>query len=94
MLFAKPNLRVVLFFAFSLLSVIPVLFLGWWSVDAARDREYAAVKDKHLLVAKNLTLALSRYVQDTVSILEHFSAMPLEKKRKMGITINYCMLRT
>lgn len=80
MFFAKPNLRIVLFFAFSLLSVIPVLFLGWWTVDTAREREYSAVKDKHLLVAKNLTLALSRYVQDTVSILEHFSAMPLEKE--------------
>jgi len=79
MFFAKLNLRVVLFFAFSLLSVIPVLFLGWWTVDNAREREYAAVKDKHLLVAKNLTLALSRYAQDTVSILEHFSTMPLEK---------------
>ena len=79
MVFVKPNLRVVLFFAFSLMSVIPVLLLGWWAVDSARESEYAAVEDKHLLVAKNITLALSRYAQDTVSILEHFSTMKMEK---------------
>ncbi|OOY56346.1 bifunctional diguanylate cyclase/phosphodiesterase [Solemya velum gill symbiont] len=78
-LFEKPSLKFVLFLAFSIMSVIPVLLLGWWVVDSARESEYKAVEEKHLLVAKNITLALSRYAQDTASILEHYSTMPLDE---------------
>ena len=78
MSFEKPRLRVVLFVTFSVMSVIPVLLLGWWAVDSARENEYAAVKEKHLLVAENLTLALSRYAQDTESILEYISSSPMK----------------
>ena len=69
MALAKPSLRLVFFLAFSLTSIVPILSLGWWVIDSARDSEYKGVKDKHLLVAKNLTLALSRYSQDVTSVL-------------------------
>ena len=78
MSFVKPRLRAVLFIAFSIMSVIPVLLLGWWAVDSARENEYSAVKEKHLLVAEHLTLALSRYAQDTESILEYISSSPMK----------------
>lgn len=66
---AKPRLQVVFFLAFSLASIVPILFLGWWVIDSARENEYVGVEEKHLLVAKNLTLALSRYAQDIISVL-------------------------
>lgn len=70
---AKPNLRLVFFLAFSLTSIVPILLLGSWVVDSARHNEYEGVKDKHLLVAKNLTHALSRYTQDIEAVLTHTS---------------------
>jgi len=79
MILGKPSLNLVLFITFSIMSLIPVLLLGWWVVDSARSTEYKRVEEKHLLVAKNVTLALSRYAQDTTSILEYFSSIPLEK---------------
>lgn len=72
------------------MSIIPVLLLGWWTVNSARDNEYAAVEDKHLLVAKNLTLALSRYAQDTTAVLNYVSSAYLTDKK----TINENLLHS
>ncbi|MBT8440159.1 MAG: PAS domain S-box protein, partial [Gammaproteobacteria bacterium] len=66
-------------------------------MDSARDNEYEAVEEKHLLVAKNLSLALSRYAQDTVAILEFIAGHSLEnidsKFRKLLHSQNISSLR-
>ena len=87
MTFVKPSLRFILFFSFLLMSMIPVLLLGWWTINSARDNEYVAVEDKHLLVAKNLTLALSRYAQDTTAVLNYFSKVYLTDKESINKTL-------
>jgi len=56
-----PN---ILFIGFTLISAVPVLLLGAWVQESALEKEVEAVKEKHLLVARNLTGALTRYVTD------------------------------
>lgn len=58
------NLRTVLFVCFTLVSVVPVVFLGAWVHGSALDNEITAVEEKHLLMARNLTSGLTRYVTD------------------------------
>ena len=45
-------------------SVIPVLFIGGWIEHNALKREASTAEQKHLLLAKNLSETLSRYVQE------------------------------
>ncbi len=60
----KIKLHYILFIGFTLISTIPVLFLAVWVQKSAIDNEYSMVKDKHLLIAKNMTETLSRYATD------------------------------
>jgi len=61
------SLRTVLFLCFTLISAIPVFFLSTWVHQTAIQNEYDAVHEKHLLIAKNLTGALTRYITDLKS---------------------------
>lgn len=63
----RIKLQYLLFFTFTLISSVPVLILGVWVQHSALDKEVAAVKEKHLLLAQNLTGDLSRYVVDIES---------------------------
>ena len=62
------RLRTILFIGFAIVSAIPVLLLAWWVNDSALEQEYKAVEEKHLLVAKNLNNALSRYARDVKEV--------------------------
>ncbi len=54
----------VLFVAFTAVAAVPVLTLASWVERRAVEQEIDAATDKHLLVARNLTAAFSRYVYD------------------------------
>ena len=58
------RLRYVLFLVFTLLSVAPVLWLGFWLEKPALQREVDAVKERNLVVAQNLSTTLERYARD------------------------------
>ncbi len=60
----RIRLHHVLFIVFTLISIIPVLFLAAWVQKSAIDNEYSEIKDKHLLLANNISGALSRYASD------------------------------
>ncbi len=60
----KIRLRSILFAAFTLVSIVPVVFLAFWVQNSALEKEVQAVEEKHLLLARNLTGALSRYAID------------------------------
>ena len=62
------RLRTILFVCFTVVSAIPVGLLAWWVAESALEQEYKAVEEKHLLVAKNLTNALSRYATDAKEV--------------------------
>lgn len=58
------QLRTILFFAMLFVSILPVAVLSVWAQRSAMNREIDAVKEKHFLLAQNLTHSLSRYVKD------------------------------
>jgi len=64
----RPRLQYILLIGFILISTIPVLFLATWVQKRAFDNEVAAAEEKHLLLARHLTGALSRYVTDVESV--------------------------
>jgi len=63
----RIRLRQVLFITFTLIASLPVLILAIWVQQSALDKEIAAVEEKHLLVAHNLTGDLTRYIIDVES---------------------------
>jgi len=63
-LLRKLGMQHVLFVAFTVVAAVPVLTLAWWIEGRAVAQEIDAATDKHLLVARNLTAAFSRYVYD------------------------------
>ncbi len=64
---ARIKLRYILFITFIFISSVPVFLLGGWVQQTALDKEVDAVKEKHLLIAHNLTGDLTRYVIDVES---------------------------
>jgi signal transduction histidine kinase len=63
----KLGMQHVLFVAFTVVAAVPVLTLSSWVERRAVQQEVDAATDKHLLVARNLTAAFSRYVYDVKS---------------------------
>ena len=74
----KIKLHHILFVGFTLISTVPVIILAVWVQQSALNTEIAAVREKHLLLAQNLTGALSRYARDVEAGfrfgLEHMDA--------------------
>lgn len=60
----RVSMRHLLFAAFTVVAAVPVITLGAWVEHHAVQQEIDAARDKHLLVAHNLTAAVSRYVFD------------------------------
>ena len=69
----RIRLKYILFITFTLIASLPVLILAGWVQESALDKEISSVKEKHLLVARNLTGDLERYVIDVESSLELIS---------------------
>lgn len=67
------RLQWITFLAMIFVSALPVLALTIWVERSAVDKEIAAVTEKHLLIAKNLTGALSRYVKDVRTAFQYAS---------------------
>ncbi len=53
-----------MFAGFFVVAAVPILAFSVWVQQAALSSEVEAVKEKHLLVAANLTRAISRYLTD------------------------------
>lgn len=58
------KLRLLLFISLTLVSIVPVGLLAYWEQRTALEKEFTSLQEKHLLLARNLTGALERYVQD------------------------------
>ena len=74
------RVRYLLFFAFSLIAVIPVAGLGVWGYTQALQREIDEVQERHLLLAENLSSALERYAQDLVASFDLITSVSLSDK--------------
>ncbi len=71
----RSNLRVFLTVAFTLIATVPVIYLALWVERTALENEISAVREKHLLVAKNITSALERYAADLESTFNYLVAV-------------------
>ncbi len=69
----KPRLRHLLAAAFILVATLPLLILGTWVTETALEKELSGVSEKHLLLARNITLALDRYALDAEASFAFFS---------------------
>ncbi len=64
------RLHHLLFLGFVLVALTPVLFHISWVEQPALEKEKAAVKEKHLIMAHNLTRAIGRYLTDVKAVFE------------------------
>jgi signal transduction histidine kinase len=70
------GLRTILFLALTAISAAPVFLLAQWVEHSKLEREIAAVREKHLLLASNLASTLSRYVDDVDAVFRHVVSDP------------------
>ncbi len=70
-------------FIFILMAVVPTSLFWMWPYSKALEAEINDVKDRHLVIAKNLSTGFERYYQDvtnTFSIIEIQSNEKIESK--------------
>jgi PAS domain S-box-containing protein len=58
------TMRVVLAIAFTMIAIVPTVFLSGWVERTVLQHEVEAVEEKHLLLATNSKQSLERYVDD------------------------------
>ncbi|HVY17039.1 MAG TPA: ATP-binding protein [Rhodopila sp.] len=63
------RLHHVLFIAFTLIAGVPIVVLALWESSASFHNELDSVRERHLLVARNLTTTMSRYARDVEAVL-------------------------
>lgn len=61
------KLRNLLIFIFLLVVLVPSLLFWAWPYSKALDSEIYEVKERHLVIAKKLAMALERYYQDVTN---------------------------
>ncbi len=61
------KLRNLLILIFFLVVLVPSLLFWAWPYSKALDSEIFEVKERHLVIAKNLAMALERYYQDVTN---------------------------
>jgi signal transduction histidine kinase len=90
----KFGLRSLLMVIFMVVAAVPVLVLASWIQTTAYQREMDEVSERHLLIARNLTLALERYADDAGAVVELFgrtvkSSSPLDGLVELGRELGF-----
>ena len=80
------RLRYLLFLALSGIAVVPVVALATWVTSQALDKEIGGVRDKHLLIAKNVSRALERYSIDLQNGFEFVAEVAITKQGTYNFT--------
>jgi len=70
------RLRLIIFLVFSGIAVLPVVALATWIISDALDREIESVRDKHLVIARNVGKALERYALDLKNGFDLVASLP------------------
>lgn len=77
------NIRTGLLLALLFVGLMPVTGFTWFTYKQSLSQEFADVHDRHLLLAKNLSAALSRYEKDVRATVNSV-AMSLESTGTAG----------
>jgi len=64
------KLRTLIFSSLVAVSVLPVGILAYWLQQTHIDNQFAMVENQHKVIARNLTIALERYANDTRSAFQ------------------------
>jgi len=67
------KIRSYLVFSFLVAALLPTFIFSIWSYQDAVSREFAEVKDRHLLLARKAGLSLDRYQRDLVTTFKAVS---------------------
>lgn len=70
------RLRFLFFLTLAGIAVLPIVALATWTFVDAVDREIESVRDKHLVIAKNVGKALERYSIDLQNGFELVAKLP------------------
>lgn len=62
------KLRYMFAFIFILIAIVPTTLFWMWPYSKALESEIDDVKDRHLVIAKNLSTAFERYYQDVTHV--------------------------
>jgi len=62
------RLRYLFILTFSLVALVPILLFWFWPYSKALESELNDVKERHLIIAKNLAGAFERYYTDVTGI--------------------------
>ena len=62
------RLHHLLFIAFTIIAGVPIAVLALWEGNTSFQNELDSVRERHLLVARNLTSTMSRYVRDVEAV--------------------------
>ncbi len=74
------RIRNFLLLALMFATLAPSAVYGYWSYNQSVRHEFSEVKDRHLLIARNLGGALERYYLDLVAAFDSISATMLERR--------------
>lgn len=74
------RIRTLLVLAFLIATLVPSAIFGWLSYKNGLEREFADVKEQHLLLAQNVAMALDRYHTDLVGTFDSVSVALLNKQ--------------
>ena len=72
----STSLRTKLTIAFVFVAAVPVALLGLWVEESAVQKEFDSVREKHLLIAQNLSAAMERYTKDIGAVAEAAASDP------------------
>jgi hypothetical protein len=64
------NLRAMTFWMMLFVAAVPTAIFYSWVSRTSLEAEISQVDESHLVVAKNLSLALSRYSRDAISVFD------------------------
>jgi hypothetical protein len=62
------RLRYLFIFTFCLVALVPVALFWVWPYSKALESELDDVKERHLVIAKNLAGAFERYYKDVTGV--------------------------
>ena len=69
------RLKYLLVTAFTIVATVPIIIFGVWVERTALQNEIETVREKHLLLAQNMSNVLEHYVQDIESTVVYFSSL-------------------
>jgi diguanylate cyclase (GGDEF)-like protein/PAS domain S-box-containing protein len=78
MFYSNIRLKHLIFLTLTFISAVPVMMLSYWVQETAFQKELAAVEEKHLIIAKNLSRTFERYALDTKAVFKHVGTLMVD----------------